>query len=305
MIDSIAKMVAEAQRIPTKTLAVAAAQDSEVLLAVREAADTDLIKAVLIGDRDEIKKAADDAHVAIDDFPILQEADKRMACERAVRMTSAGETQMVMKGIVDTAVIMREALNKEYGLRTGKLLSQTTLIEVEGFDRLIYLTDAAINIAPDVDTKQKIIENAVELAHMMGLADPVVGCICAIEKVNPKMQATLDAAELVRRNQEGLITGCRVGGPYALDNALYVEAARRKGINDPLAGHADIVLVPAIEAGNVMYKCLMHMMHAAGATTIMGTRAPIVITSRSDHNDAKLYSIALSVLMANGGPLPE
>ena len=199
-----------------------------------------------------------------------------------------------MKGIVDTSVILKAVLDKEIGLKDAPVLSHVAVFDVEGFDRLLYMTDPAMCIAPDVEQKMHIIENAVKVAHALGNENPVVSCLCAVEKVNPKMQATLDAAELVARNGRGEIAGCTVCGPLALDNAISEEAARHKGISDPNAGKADILLVPYIEAGNIFYKSLTYMAKASNAGMIVGAKAPVILTSRADSDETKLNSIAVA-----------
>ena len=204
-----------------------------------------------------------------------------------------------MKGIVDTSVILKAVLDREIGLRDAPVLSHVALFQVPGFDRLLYVTDAAMNIAPDLEAKKHIIGNAVKVAHALGNPNPIVACLCAVEKVNPKMPATLDAAALVEANRAGSLPGCTVVGPLALDNAVSPEAARHKGIADPCAGHADILLVPNIETGNVFYKALVFLAKAQNAGLIVGAKAPVIVTSRADSEQTKLHSIALALAIAS------
>jgi phosphate butyryltransferase len=203
-----------------------------------------------------------------------------------------------MKGLVSTATMLREVVNRETGLRESALLSYVGVFELPGFDRLIYLTDPAMNMYPDVAAKKNIIENAVQVANVLGNDMPIVGCLCAIETVNPKMPCTLEAAELVRMNREGEISGCIVTGPLALDNCLYREAALHKGIKDPNAGNADILLVSAIETGNALYKSFSLVAKASSAGVLVGAAAPVILTSRNDSEDTKLNSIALAMRIA-------
>ncbi len=279
-------------------LAVAVAQDAEVLLAVDAAYKLGIATAVLVGDEAEIRAVAERLHISMDNYTIVHEADKNEACRKAVKLVRDKKADVVMKGIVDTAIILKAVLDKEIGLRESPVLSHVAVFEVPGYDRLFYLTDAAMNIAPDVEAKKHILRNAVKVAHALGNENPVAACLCAVEKVNPKMQATLDAAALVEANKNGEIGGCTVIGPLALDNAISVEAAHHKGIADPNAGHADILLVPAIEVGNVFYKSMVFMARAKNAGVIVGAKAPVVLTSRADSDETKLNSIALALRIA-------
>lgn len=279
-------------------IAVAVAQDTEVLLAVNAAYDLGIASAVLVGDEAEIRAIAAKLNIDLANYEIVHEADKVEACRKAVKLVRDKEADVVMKGIVDTSIILKAVLDKEIGLRQSPVLSHVAVFEVPGYDRLFYLSDAAMNIAPDLETKKHILRNTVQVAHALGNENPIAACLCAVEKVNPKMQATLDAAGLVEANQNGEITGCTVIGPLALDNAISVEAAHHKGITDPNAGHADILLVPAIEVGNVFYKSMVFMARAKNAGVIVGAKAPVVLTSRADSDETKLNSIALALQIA-------
>ncbi len=298
-ITSISEIVEAVKGQPKKTIAVAAAQDAEVLKAVHKAVDYGLANAILVGDSDKIQEILSEEGVSPQEFEIIHEPDKAEACKRAVMLVSENRADILMKGIVDTSVILKAVLNKEYGLRKAAVLSHVAVFEVDGYDRLFLVTDAAMNIAPDVSAKKEIIESAVSVAHSLGLEHPIAACICAVEKVNPKMQATLDARELVEMNQRGDIPGCTVAGPFALDNAVSEEAANHKGIEDVSAGRADILLVPQIEAGNVLYKSLVFFARAKNAGIIIGAKVPVVVTSRADSEQAKLNSIALALLTAS------
>ena len=297
MIHSFQELV-DSVKNANRRIAVAVAQDAEVLIAVRKAADLGIVKPVLIGEEAAIKSIAAEINVSLEGMEIIDEADKIEACRKAVKLVHDGDADVVMKGIVDTSVILKAVLDKDIGLRESPVLSHVALFGVDGFDRLLYITDAAMCIAPDVEQKAHIIGNAVKVAHALGNENPIVTCLCAVEKVNPKMQATLDAAELVERNKRGEIAGCTVCGPLALDNAVSVEAAKHKGITDPNAGKADILLVPYIEAGNIFYKSLTYMAKAQNAGMIVGAKAPVVVTSRADSDETKLNSIALAIAVA-------
>ncbi|MFO8064212.1 MAG: bifunctional enoyl-CoA hydratase/phosphate acetyltransferase, partial [Spirochaetia bacterium] len=216
----------------------------------------------------------------------------------AVKAVSNGDAQVLMKGLVDTSVFMKQALNSEYGLRAGGILSHVAVFSVPGYPRLLLGTDSAINIAPDLEQKRQIIENACGFAHAIGIPTPKIALLCAKEKVDPKMPCTEDAARLVEMNESGRISGCTVGGPFALDNAVSLEAAKHKGIVHPVAGRADVLVSPDIEAGNILYKSLVFLGGAKSAAIVVGARAPIVLTSRADSSETKLNSIALAVLQA-------
>jgi phosphate butyryltransferase len=218
--------------------------------------------------------------------------------EAAVRAVRSGQAQMLMKGLVATSMFLRGVLNKEWGLRKRALLSHVAVFEGREPNRLILLTDVAMNIAPDLGAKVQIIENAVEMAHRLGIARPRVAAIAAVETVTADMPATLEAAALAKMSDRGQIKGCVVDGPLALDNALSIEAARHKGIDSPAAGCADVLLMPDIEAGNVLYKALGLLSDRPLAAVILGAAAPVVLTSRADSDETKFNSIALAAAVS-------
>ena len=228
MIRSLETLRTSLGELGRSKIAVAVAQDAEVLLAVDAAYKLGIASAVLVGDEAEIRAIAEKLNIDLANYEILHEADKVEACRKAVKLVRDKEADVVMKGIVDTSVILKAVLDKEIGLRMSPVLSHVAVFEVPGYDRLFYLTDAAMNIAPDAETKKHILKNAVQVAHALGNENPIVACLCAVEKVNPKMQATLDAAALVEANKSGEIEGCTVIGPLALDNAISVEAAHQR-----------------------------------------------------------------------------
>lgn len=269
-----------------------------MLLAVENARSSNIADAILIGDEAQIRRVAAESGIDPSNYRIIDVPDKVEACRTAVSLVKNGEADAVMKGIVDTAIILKAVLDKDIGLRDAKLLSHVALFEVSGFDRLLMVTDAAMSIAPDLEAKKEIIRNAVKVANAIGAENPVVACLCAIEKVNPKMPATVDAAALVEAAKSGEITGCTVIGPLALDNAISVEAAKRKGIADPNAGHADVLLMPNIETGNALYKALVILAGASTASLIVGAKAPVIITSRADSEQTKINSIVLALATA-------
>lgn len=205
---------------------------------------------------------------------------------------------MVMKGLVDTSIILKSVLDKDKGLRTGNILSHVAVFDIKKYDRLFFITDAAMNLAPDPNAKKQIIENACKVAYSLDIDLPKVAVICAKEKVNPKMKDTVDAKELEDMCNRGELKDCIVGRPFALDNAVSLEPANYKAINHPVAGKAHILLVPNIEAGNILYKLLVFFSESKNAGVIVGAKAPIILISRADNEETKLNSIALGVLMA-------
>ncbi len=298
MINFAEIMQAARQKGP-KTIAVAAAQDLEVLLAVKNARDLGLAEAILVGNASRIRQIAQENQLDLTGVAIIDQADAAQACRTAVQLVSEGKAQILMKGLVDTAVILKAVLDKEIGLRTENVLSHVAVAEIAGYDRLFYITDAAMNIEPDLITKKQIIENSIQVANALGNDHPKVACICAVEKVNAKMKATVDAAALVKMNESGELSGCLVAGPLALDNAVSLEAAQHKGITNPVAGNADILVMPFIEPGNMLYKSIVFFAKGKLAGIVVGAKAPIVLTSRADSDEAKLNSIAIGVLMAS------
>jgi phosphate butyryltransferase len=285
------------QRGPLK-VSVAVAEDKHVLEAIWDAKKLGIIDAYLIGDKKKINSVADEIGMDISQFMVIDKANATEAAREAVYLVSSGKAQVVMKGLLDTSIIMKAVLDKEIGLRANSILSHVAVFEVEGYKQLFYVTDAAMNIAPTLEEKAKIIENCVEVAQALDNKMPKVGIICAVEKVNKKMEATIHAEELVNMNQRGEIKDCIIGGPFALDNAISKEAAIIKKIDHPVAGNAEILLVPDIEAGNILYKSLSFFAKAKNAGIIVGAKAPIVLTSRSDSREAKLQSLALGVMIA-------
>ncbi|AUN15826.1 phosphate butyryltransferase [[Clostridium] sordellii] len=284
-----------------KTISVACSQDKEVLIAVDMAKKEGIANAILVGDIEKTNTIANELNIDLSGYDLIDEKDLTQASLKAVSLVSEGKADMVMKGLVDTSIILKAVLDKEVGLRTGKVLSHVAVFDVNGYDRLFFITDAAMNLAPDLQTKKQIIENACIVAHALDIEEPKVAAICAKEKVNPKMPDTVDAKELEDMCKNGEIKGCIVGGPFALDNAVSEEAAKHKGMDNPIAGKADILLAPDIEAGNILYKSLVFFAESKNAGVIVGAKAPIILTSRADSEETKLNSIALGVLMAAKG----
>lgn len=285
---------------PKKTVAVAVAEDHEVIEAVAKAITLQLAQFRLYGNQEKIMGMLQEHGLQTSEhIEVIAAASSAEAAELSVKAVRNGEADVLMKGNIPTANILKAVLNKEWGLRKGSVLSHVAAFEVPNYDRLIFVTDAAMNIAPDVTQKAAIIQNTVEVAQAIGMDLPKVAPIAAVEVVNPAMQATIDAAMLTQMNRRGQIKNCVVDGPLALDNAVSQIAAEHKGIVSDVAGKADILLVPTIEAGNVLYKSLVYFADAKVGAMIAGAKAPIVLTSRADSAETKVYSLALAVATAS------
>ncbi len=297
LLESLIDKVAQTAK---KTIAVAVAEDEEVIDAVADALNRNLGNFILFGDQKKIETIVALKHLnGNPNIKIIHADSKAQAAEFAVKAIYNKEANVLMKGNIPTNIFLKAVLNKEYGLRTGNVLSHVAVFEVPGFNRPILVTDAAMNIAPDLQQKAQIVQNAVAIAKKLGIETPKVAPLAAVEVVNPVMQATVDAAALTMMNSRGQITGCIIDGPLALDNAVSVLAAEHKGLQSEVAGNADILLVPAIEVGNVLYKSLVYFAQAKVGAVIAGARVPIVLTSRADKAQSKLYSLALALSCTN------
>ena len=295
--DDLLSRVGQAGR---KTLSVAVAQDKAVLEAVKVAKERGIADAILVGDAEEITKIASEIGMNIADYRVIDEKDIVEASLKAVKLVHDGEADMYMKGLLPTGTFLKSVLNKEVGLRTGKPLSHVCVFEIPGIDRLLFLTDVAFMPYPTVEDKKCMIEYTVDVAKACGVNDPKVAVLAALETVNEKMPCTLDAAELTRMNEAGEIKDCVIDGPLSLDIALYKEAAEEKGALDRrVAGDADILVFPDIHAGNLTYKAIVHMVPCKNGNILTGTKAPVILTSRSDTVDVKVNSIALAALVSS------
>ncbi len=283
----------------TKKIAVAVAQDDAVLEAVQAAKERNIADAILVGDEDKIKEIAASINMELSDYEIIDVKDTTEAAHTAVKLVHEGKADMYMKGLIDTKGFLRSVLDKEVGLRTGKPLSHVALFEIEGYDKMFFLSDVAFIPYPTLEDKVGIINNTVEVAHACGIACPKVAPLAAVEVVNPKMPATVEADELTKMNEEGKITGCIVDGPLSMDLAIDPEAARHKGATGrKIVGDADILLFPDIHAGNITYKALVHTANVKNGCILTGTKAPVILTSRSDSFETKVNSIALAAVVA-------
>ncbi|MCV2232538.1 phosphate acyltransferase [Paracholeplasma manati] len=294
MPKTIQDLIELAKNKPQKRLVVAVANDPYVLKAVEHARQVLNIKPILVGDEIAITHELQALHYDIKAYQIVDEPNGVLACKQAAYMIRQGEGDILMKGLIDTSILLKAVLDKEFGIRGPRRLSHITLLELKHYHKLLLLSDAAMNIAPDVELKKEIILNGVEVLHKIGIEKPNVGVIAAVEKVNPKMVATTDAQALIESHTD---VSYQIGGPFGLDNAINKEAALHKGVNDPMAGEVDFLLMPAIEAGNILYKALMFLSDAKSASVVCGATHPIVLTSRADSDETKFNSIALAALL--------
>ena len=297
----ISEIVALAAAAGRMRLAVAAAQESSVLEAVVDAYEAGIADPILVGNPEAIAAAAVEARegrgVDISRFEIVPEKDLYASAARAVELVRSGRAGFLMKGIIDTALLLKALLSKETGINAGRLVSHVAVMEVPTYHKLFIVTDVAINIAPDLATFVDIIGSAVAVSRALGTNTPKVAILAAVEKVNPeKMPCTVTAAILTQMNRRGQIKNCLIDGPLSLDNAISAESARIKKIVSDVAGDADILVAPDIEAGNILYKCLLDLAQAKGAGILMGAAKPVVLTSRADTAETKLASIALAAL---------
>jgi phosphate butyryltransferase len=279
---------------PRKKLVLAAAQDQHSLGAVLKAWKEGLVEPILVGNRESIQSICAANNYDITGIRIVHEPNIDMSVEVAVRMVSDKQGDVLMKGTVGTSTLLKCVLNKEWGLRTGNLLSHFALFEVETYHKVIAVTDVAMNIAPDLKDKIAIVNNSVSCLNRLGYKIPKVAVLGAVEMVNENMEATLHAALLSKMNQRDQIKNCIIDGPLAFDNAVSLISAQNKGIKSEVAGDTDLLLMPDIEVGNVLYKSLVFFAKAKVASIILGAKVPIVLTSRSDSEQAKFDSILLS-----------
>ncbi|MDR1059396.1 MAG: bifunctional enoyl-CoA hydratase/phosphate acetyltransferase [Treponema sp.] len=285
------------QRPAPPRIAVAAAQDERVLESLSAARERGLGEPVLVGDRRMIRNIASRLRLDLGGLEIFHETDRAAAVRTAIELVRDGKAGTAMKGQVETAVFLRWVVKKDMGLNTGRLISHLGVIESPFYHKLLFLSDGALNIAPSLEDKIGIIENAVSLVRSLGLRRPKVALLAALEQVNPgRMPCTADAAVLTQMNRRGRFPGCIIDGPLALDNALHGGSAKIKGIDSPVAGDADILIAPSIEAGNILYKALVYLGKARSAGIILGTRVPVILTSRAADAETRLASIALGTL---------
>ncbi len=298
MLKNFTELLNLAQKSEPVPLTVAVAEDREVLSALKSAQDKGLVKPILTGMAAAIEPLAQE--IGLSDCEIYDCANETEAALTAVRLVSSGRAKAVMKGLINTSPFMRAVLDKQVGLRTERRLSHLAAMEQRGAERLVFISDGAINPAPDLEAKKEILVNALDILWALGYQCPKVAAIAANEQVNEKIPATVDAKNLLEYSREQQLN-CLIEGPVALDVALSAQAAQHKGIDSRIAGQVDLFLAPNIEAGNVMIKGLLHWGPAAMAGMVIGTCAPVVLTSRSDSAEGKVLSIALAAAAAQAG----
>ncbi len=301
MINNFNELLKCAKEQQTMRLVVAAAQDEDVLVAVSSAAEMGLIEPILVGKAEMIKSIAKEKDLDIENYELIDISDLTEAARVSIKLVSDDKADFVMKGLIDTSILLKAILDKEIGLRTDSLLSHVMVYDVPTYHKFLFLTDGGMNIAPSLEEKAHILRNSIQVARAMGNENVKVACLAAKEKVNSKMPATIDGAKLSEMSNDGEFgKGVVVEGPLAFDLAVSKEAAEIKNFHSEVAGDTDILLVPTIEVGNGIGKALTYMANAVSAGIIMGAKAPVVLVSRADTYESKLNSIALgSVIAAN------
>ena len=300
MIKKLDQMLDVLKGSEKVVLSVAAAHDEEVLLAIKSATEMNIITPILVGQEDKIRKISDEINFDLNGIKIIDKETIEECAEVAVKLVSSKEADFVMKGLLDTSVILKAVLNKEWGLRTDSLLSHVMIYEVGFYHKLLVTTDGGMNIAPDYEQKVKILKNAIKATEPLGLKTIKVAALAAKEKVNPKMQATIDAKQLEDAGKNGEFgENVIVEGPLAFDLAVSKEACKVKNFKTQVGGDVDIMLMPTIEVGNGIGKAFTYAAGAKSAGIIMGAKAPIVLVSRADTHESKLYSIAYGAIVAS------
>ncbi|MEE3392731.1 MAG: phosphate butyryltransferase [Lachnospiraceae bacterium] len=292
-------LLAQVKKYPMKKLSIASAADTNVLAAASEAKNKGIADSILVGDEAKIRELSGEVGMNPDDFRIIDIKDPIEAAHTAVKLVHDGEADMYMKGLISSKDFLKSILDKEVGLRTGKPLSHVAVFEVKGVEQLLFLTDVAFMTYPTLEDKVHIINNTVLVCNACGIETPKVAPLAAVEVVNPKMPVTVEAHELTEMNERGEIKGCIVDGPLSLDMAISHEACVHKNALDrKITGDADILLFPDIHAGNIAYKLLCHTTEFENGCILTGTKAPAILTSRSDSIETKLNSIALASVVS-------
>jgi phosphate acetyltransferase len=301
------RLIARAKDFPPVPTAVAYPCDETSLTGLVEAAEAKIIVPILVGPEAKLRALADQFRLDIAGFEVVHAEDSHAAAAKAVQLVRAGKAELLMKGSLHSDELLHAVASRESGLRTGRRISHVFVMDVPGYADPLFITDAAVNIAPDLEAKQDIVQNAIDLHVWLGLGAPRVAILSAVETVTPKIPTTLEAAALCKMAERGQIKGGILDGPLALDNAISVEAARIKGIKSEVAGRAHILLVPDLEAGNMLAKNLTFLANADAAGVVLGARVPVILTSRADSVRARMASCAVAALYAQarrmGAPL--
>jgi phosphate acetyltransferase len=292
------QLIARAKRVPPPTVAVAHPCDRSAIEGAVDAAELGLITPILVGPASRIREVAAEAHLDISALPIEDTEHSHASAQRAVELVREGKAEALMKGSLHTDELMGAVVKSDSGLRTIRRLSHCFIMDIPGHAEPLIITDAAVNIFPTFADKVDILQNAIDLAHVLGFAPVLVAILSAVETVNPKIPSTMEAAALCKMAERGQITGAILDGPLALDNAISPEAAAIKHLTSPVAGHANVILVPDLEAGNMLAKSLSFLANADAAGIVLGARVPIILTSRADSLLSRLASCAVASLIA-------
>jgi phosphate butyryltransferase len=298
MLKNLDDLRAAAKSASLKRMAVVFAHDDHVIEAVKNACDFNIIEPFLIGDEKRIQELISQFELK-QPYKIINETNPELATKIAMEMVNDGSVDIVMKGLIDTKILLKGVVNKEYGIRESKLLSHVGIVEYPTLDRVLFASDGAMNITPDYEQKILIVEAAVKLAKSLGYTQPKVGIVSAVEKVNPKIESTLDAQKIVEYYKDKDIDFL-IDGPFAIDNLVSMDSVKHKGIKSPVAGICDILIFPNLDGGNIFYKTSVFLAAGKSAGLIMGAKVPIVLTSRADTAEAKLNSILLAVVNKDG-----
>jgi phosphate butyryltransferase len=298
MFRNLDELVEAARARGPVTIAVAAGHDPDVIEAIKRARKIGLAGGVFIGNSAKIQSAAKAMGFDIPADQVIDEPDDAAAARKAIGLVREGKAQLLMKGKVSTATLIRAVLDREAGLRAGRLLSQVIVFQVPGHDRLMLMSDAAINIAPNLEQKADICRNAIQVAQAIGIEKPNLAALCALEFVNSEMPATIDAAALTLMNRRGQLSGAYVEGPVALDVPLSRFAAERKGIESPLVENTDIFIAPDIEAANILYRAILYFARGESGGIVVGAKVPLILLSRAESPETKIRSIAIGILTA-------
>lgn len=301
-ITTLDQMVDIARHIGPVSIAVAAAHDPEVLKAVDQASQEGIVQATLVGDWPAIEAYAAQTNVDLAQVRVIHQPDPLLAARQVVTLARSGQADVVVKGQIKTADLLSIALNRDIGIRRRGLLSHVGIFQLPAMDRLIYLSDSGVVINPDVYQKLEIIKNAVKVAHLFGVAQPKVAILAASETVHPKIPASIDALALSKMAEQGWVEGAIVDGPLGLEVAISPRAAQMEESDSPIAGQADILIVPNVEAGNIVAKGLLYFARARMAGLVVGAQVPLVINSRADSAETRYLSLAMAAVLAQQKP---
>ena len=302
-ITTFDEMVTRAREVGPVQIAVAAAHDPEVLKAIDQAQREGIVEATLVGDWPAIEAYAAQTGVELSGTDIIHEPDLRLAARRTVGLARSGKVGVVVKGQIKTSELLSTALNRDVGIRGPGLLTHVAIFELPGMDRLVYLSDSGVVVYPDVYQKLEIINNVVAVARLFGVAQPKVAILAASETVHPKIPASIDALALAKMAEQGWVESAVVDGPLGLELAISPQVARLEESDSPIAGQADVLIVPNVEAGNIVAKGLLYFAHARMAGLVVGARVPIIISSRADSAETRYLSLAMAAVLARSSPI--